>query len=283
MTVAYLLALAASAFWGLADFFGGRESRRLPALWVVFASQAVAFGLLCLLVAGLAVTGNVPDALGWLPWGAAAGVSGAVALVAFYRGLATGRMGVVAPIAATGAVVPVVVGLARGDEPHTLQVVGIAVAIVGVVLASRPEVEAAAHGALRPVLLAVAAGLGFGLVLVFLDLGSRTDVAFTLWAQRGVAVTGLLALAWRVRPTAGASALWPLAVIGVSDIAANAAFAFASTTDAALSVVAVLASLYPIVTGLLAWQLLHERLTRTQWFGVAAALAGTLLIVGASG
>ncbi|MBV9952187.1 MAG: EamA family transporter, partial [Acidimicrobiia bacterium] len=129
------LALLSSVSWGSGDFLGGSLSRRAHPLVVMRDAQALAFvGLIVV----AACTGEL-DASGYLPWGAAAGAVGAVALGCFYTALSQGTMGVVAPIAATGVVVPVAVGIARGESPSVLQVIGIAVTIVGVVLAAGPE------------------------------------------------------------------------------------------------------------------------------------------------
>src|SRR3954469_24502619 len=131
------LALLASLLWGTADFLGGTAARRLPAIGVVFVSQGFAMVGMIVVATVAAAWG---DDTGYLGWAIAAAVVGVVALTAFYAALASGTMGVVAPIAALGVVVPVSVGLAQGDRPSPWQGVGVALAIVGVVLASGPEV-----------------------------------------------------------------------------------------------------------------------------------------------
>ncbi len=136
--MAVTLALLASVLWGGADFLGGTAARRLPVAGVVLASQGAA--LVGLVVVAAAV-GAYDDALGYLGWAVAAACVGVVALVAFYAALAAGTMGVVAPVAALGVVVPVAVGVAAGDRPGPAQAVGVAVGIVGVVLASGPELR----------------------------------------------------------------------------------------------------------------------------------------------
>ena len=139
MTV--FLALASSFLWGGADFLGGTLSKRRAAFAVVGASQAFA---LLLIVPLVLVLGSAGDPHGYLPWGIGAGLVGTVSLAAFYEALASGTMGVVAPIAATGVVVPVVIGLGTGDRPTWVQLVGVLLAVAGVVLASGPEVRGAA-------------------------------------------------------------------------------------------------------------------------------------------
>lgn len=276
-----LLALLASALWGTADFAGGILTRRRPVLAVVLPSQLFALAGLLVFV-GLA--GQVRPAPSAWAWGAAAGAVGSVALACFYRGLASGLMGVVAPVAATGVAVPVVVGLLRGERPHAGQLAGIAVAVTGVVLAARPaDAGPRAPGSSRPLLLAVAAALGFGLVLVCIAAGSRQSVSMTLLAQRVTNVVLLGATVPMIRPPGGLvgprrELPW-LALVGAFDLSANGLYAVASR-GGLVSIVAVLSSLYPVVTVLLAYRLLHERLGRLQAVGVGTALAGVLLLAG---
>jgi uncharacterized membrane protein len=213
---------------------------------------------------------------------AAGGMAGMVALAAFYRGLAIGTMSIVAPISATGAAVPVLVGVATGDRPGPLVVVGIAAALTGVVLASReeaPEGSAQAAVARRSVLLALVAALGFGAFFVGMDASADDGVMWALLAAR-IASFSLIAVALlvarpRFEPNPRLLAL--LAGIGLLDLGANACFA-AATNEGLLSVTAVVGSLYPLVTVLLARVVLGERVRRVQELGVAAALAGVVLI-----
>jgi len=280
--VTVALALCASLLWGGADFLGGTAARRLPATGVVFASQGAA--LVGLLVVA-AATGAFGDSTGYLGWAVAAALVGVVALTSFYAALAGGTMGVVAPIAALGVVVPVVVGLAQGDRPSVWQGVGVAVAVVGVVLASGPELRSAETGrSARPLLLAGVAAVGFGTVIVCVAHGAQSSTTMTLLVMRAtsVAVLGGLALGGAVSVGVG-NADWPLLVaIGAGDVLANAALAVASTRGL-LSVVAVLSSLYPAITVLLARAVHDERLVRVQAVGVTAALVGVVLIASGGG
>jgi drug/metabolite transporter (DMT)-like permease len=278
--VAVLLALLSSVLWGSADFLGGTVSRRRLAAVVVGLSQAA--GLITILVVALAL-GSFGDPTGYLPWAVASGLAGMVGLVCFYAALAAGTMGVVSPIAALGVVVPVVVGLARGERPAALQLVGIAVAIVGVVLASGPELQGRAGA--RPLLLAAVAALGFGLALLFIAEGSQSSTIMTLVTMRATSVS-VLTVALLVALTRGTSRsvlaigwvdLALVGVVGVGDLLANLAFGAASRRDD-VSVVSVLGSLYPVMTVLLARFVHGERLGRAQTWGVAGALAGVVLI-----
>jgi len=291
-------ALLASLLWGSADFLAGTISRRLPVLTVTFLAQLAGF-------AGAAVAALVaggPYRLGpYLAWGAAAGVIGPIALMAFYRALATGTMGVVAPIAVTGTSVPVLVGLAAGERPSALQLVGIVTAIVGVMLASGPELRAGVPGHARAVALAVFAAAGFGTLFVLLASGSRTSLTMTLVAQRTVNIVtlGVALLAAALlrafaaggrdggrdkgrdggRATVRRADLPVLVGIGLGDVGANGLFGLAASTGL-LTVAAVLSSLYPVVTALLARHVHAERLRRVQVVGTVAAVGGALLIAG---
>lgn len=267
------LALASSAFWGTSDFLAGVTSRRLPAAAVVAWSQGIALVILSALIT---VRGEW-DWGPWLPYAVLAGLVGPSALVMFYAALSSGTMGVVAPIASLGVLVPVLVGWFRGDRPGTAAWVGIVVAVCGVVLASGPELRGGASP--RPVVLALVAGVGFGLALVFLDLGARTSALHTLWGMRATSTAAFVLAALVLRRTGGvvATDLPLLTVIGVSDAAANGMFAVASS-GGLLSLASVLSSLYPVVTVLLARFVLHERLRRIQVAGVVLCIAGAAAI-----
>jgi len=279
--VPVVLALVSSLLWGTADFVGGRLARRLDPLRVVLRSQAVA--LLALLPLALGLRPEVEARA--LLTGVAAGAIGPLALAAFYRALGIGTMGVVAPIAGLGVVVPVAAGIVSGERPTAAQVAGIAVAVVGVVLASGPELRGEGRGGTRALLLAAGAAAGFGLVFVLLAEGSEgggaAEVLVVLLVMRATSVLGLGA-ALVARGGQGAvhvprSGLPTLAVVGAFDVGANGAFALASQSDL-VSVTAVLASLYPAVTAVLAWRIEDERLQRVQLAGVVLALAGVVLL-----
>lgn len=288
------LALLSSLLWGTGDFLGGTLSRRAHPVAVIRISQGLAAVALVVIVVLTGEAGRT-DAI---PWGVAAAALGSLGLGSFYAALAAGTMGVVAPVAATGVVIPVVVGLVQGDSPSWLQTAGIVMAIVGVVLASGPErrdavaaeaatteVDAAAvpaSASRRPLVLAGIAALGFGSALSLVAEGSESSVAMTLLVMRvatAVGCTLLLLTALRSAPRPRARDLPVLVTISATDAGANGTFAVASTLGQ-VSVSAVLASLYPAVTALLAWRLHHESLRRIQVVGVVATLAGVALIAG---
>ena len=280
--MAALSALLASLLWGTSDFLGGTASRRLPVASVLGVSQLAA---LLGLVPLAAVLGAFDEPRAYVLPALLAGLSGVVALAAFYRALAVGTMGVVAPIAALGVVVPVLAGLLDGERPGALRLAGIAVAVVGVVLASGPELSGRAGAA--PLLLAGAAALGFGLVFVLIaeasESGSTGSVVMTLLTMRLVSVvvltTLLLAFARRrgLELSVRRRDLPLLVTIGAFDVGANGAFAVASQSDL-VSVSSVLASLYPVVTVLLARRFHAERLAGVQLAGVALSLTGVVLL-----
>ncbi len=280
MVLMMVLGAGSGLFWGTADFFGGLQSRRLPALAVAFWSQLVGALALLLVLLLRREAPVVPSIL----WGLGGGLFGGLALVLFYRGLALGMMSLVAPISACGAVVPVLLAIATGHLPSAIAGVGIVAALGGIVLVSlHPETAthpgADAHAAL---FLALGAALGFGLFYVFTHSGSAFAGASPLWVVAGARASSLLTLVLLI--AAGPrSATWPgsrigiVGAVGVLDTLANVLFAFASTHGNA-GVVAVLGSLYPVATVLLGRVVLAERLNRMQHAGVALALAGVVLL-----
>ena len=189
-------------------------------------------------------------------------------------------MGVVAPIAAVGAGIPVLLGVLTGDQPSVLAWWGIAVALVGVVLASGPELQAGLH--VRPVLLACLAAVGFGVALFALDRGARVSLLHTLWGMRLASGVGYAVLALVARSLGGVAArqVPVLVAVGIGDLAANALFGLASSMGM-VSIAAVLGSLYPVATIILARFVLNERLRPVQIIGSTLALAGVVLIAAA--
>ncbi|MFF3942339.1 EamA family transporter [Streptomyces phaeofaciens] len=279
-----LFALATSLLWGLADFGGGLLTRRAPALTVVVVSQSIAAVVLGAIVL---TTGGWSEAGPRLWFAVAAGLVGPVALLAFYQALALGPMGVVSPLATFSVAVPVSVGLFLGERPGLLQVAGIAVAVAGVVLAGGPQLRGAPVQR-RAVLLTLVAALGFGTVFVLITEASTnvTGLFLALFVQRVTnVVAGGAALYVSVRrgtPALPEGGLPPAALpaygfVGLADVAANGTYAIAAQSGP-VTVAAVLASLYPVVTTLAARGFLRERLRAVQAAGAGLALLGTLLL-----
>jgi drug/metabolite transporter (DMT)-like permease len=273
---AVLLALGASLAWGFADFGAGVGSRRLPVFVVALVMQSAG-----LVVAGVAVavTGDSFPSWPQVAWAAFAGLVGVGGLAAFYRGLAVGSMGVVGPISTTAAIVPLVYGLARGERPSALQAAGVALAVLGVVGASLEHVpETAQRRVGAGVGLALLAAAGFGCSLIGLSRAAPGGIVWAVWIMRIVAVPCMLVLAFTLGALQPSRRLWPLLIgVGIGDTGATLLYA-AATTRGLLSVVAVLASLYPVVIVVLARTVLSERIARPQLLGVAVALAGVALI-----
>jgi drug/metabolite transporter (DMT)-like permease len=272
--VAALLALLSSVMWGSADYVAGKLSRRRHVMVVLGGTQAV--GLAAMLVAAT-LTGAWTSPPGYLGWAVLASLSGATGLALYYRALAIGTMGVVSPIAALGVLVPLAVGLAGGDQPTSLQVVGILLALVGVVAASGPEVHGDAGWV--PVLLAGGAALFLGTSLVAIAQGSETSVVMTMTVMRvtTVSLMGLALLAVRRTVTVTRAEAPAFVAVGLMDVGANLAFGLASTLGM-LSLVSVFGSLYPVATILLARFVDHERLRPVQQVGVVLALCGVAAI-----
>jgi drug/metabolite transporter (DMT)-like permease len=235
-------------------------------------------GLLIALAIGLIAGGSISG--GGLAAAAAGGAAGALALGLFYLAMAIGPMSIVAPVASLGAVVPVIVGVARGENPAALQAAGMLVALAGIALAVR-EAEHP-HGVTvspRALTLAALSGIGFGSFFVGIDSAASQDPAWAIVAARAGGVALVLAAA-AGRPASvrfSSSALPALLVIGAFDIAANGLFALAST-EGLLPLVSVAGSLYPVTTIILARAVLGERLAGLQRLGVAFALGGVALI-----
>lgn len=278
-----LLALLSSVLWGGADFLGGTASRRAPVRSVLLLSQLTA---LLGLVPVAAATGELDADRAYLLPALAAGLTGLVGLAAFYRALSTGTMGVVAPVASLGVVVPLVTGLVTGEVPSGPQLAGIALAVAGVVLSCGPELHGGARQA-TPLLLALVAAASFGTVLVLLAGVSGSSIVMTLLTMRLTSVvvltvlllTGLRAGGSGVALGVDRSLLPLIALAGTGDVLANGSFSLAvGRAGALVSVTGVLASLYPVVTVLLARTVHDERLGSAQLVGVTGALAGVVLI-----
>lgn len=277
-----LLALVAAASWGTSDFLGGLAGRRAgddSTLRIVFVSQAV--GAVPILVLAFLVQGELHERDVWL--GGLTGVVGMAAVGLLYRGLRVGKMGLVAPI--TGAVaagIPVVSSIFRGDLPSTLAWVGIATAMLAIVLVSTERTGSAEprRSGFPPGLgEALGAGIGFGAIFLLLDLTSATSGVVPLVALRlvGAAVVGVTALVVGQPLTAPSGTGRLLIWVGLLDAAAVTAYLFA-TRAGLLALVAVIASLYPVATVVWARFTLEERLARHQLGGLVLALVAVVLL-----
>lgn len=275
--IGVVLALAASLSWGIADFGGGLGARRTQLVWVLVVSQLAGLGLVGTMY--LATQPHPPTGRE-LAWGVFAGAMGVVGLAAFYRALAVGSMGVVGPISATGAIVPIAFGLARGERPSVLQAVGIIVTVIGVIAASlEPLPEGAGRKLATGAGFSLVAALGFGCSILGLNRVSQAGVVWGTLTLRLTVVPIVLVAALLTRPSAAKlRPILPLLIAtGLFDTGANLLYG-ASSRHGLISVVSVLGTLYPVVLVVLAYFVLHERISRLQLVGVALALTGVALI-----
>jgi drug/metabolite transporter (DMT)-like permease len=276
--MAIALALGSCLAWGLSDYIAGVEGRRLTVLTIALGSHCV--GLLLLVLVIVARGGPLDPGAAFLP-ACAGGVFTAAGLLALYRALAIGPMTITAPISATGAAVPVVVGVVIGETAARSQWLGIALALAGVVLATRPTASPDAGGSpslAGPALALAAAGL-LGSALAAIDRASESDVLWTATLVHAAGLTFLGGVAWvsaaSIRlPQADLPAVVAMGVLGAIG---QAFFAWAASIGF-VAIVGVLGSLYPITTVVLAQVLGRERVARVQAAGVALALVGVALI-----
>ena len=276
--MAAILALFSSVLWGTADYLAGNLTKRFKAIAVTGVSQA--FGLVTGIVLVIVTGSFVAPNLSWngyfLP-AAGAGIAGFFGLVSFYSGLATGRMGVVSPISTLSAVIPLSVAIISGERPTSIQVLGMGIALLGAFCASGPDIVKGLP--LKPLLYGLGAALGFGIALAFMAQGSKTSSLMTMTSMRVVSVSMCIFLALRFRTVGGfrVSDLKILVIIGITDFAANLMLGVA-TTKGLVSVAMVFGALFPIVTSLLAFKFLNERLHKVQYLGILFAVAGVSLI-----
>jgi drug/metabolite transporter (DMT)-like permease len=272
---AFALALGASLAWGVADFVGPLWGRTWGALRVLLWAQVG--GVVAIAIA-VAIRGEGPHGAAIL-LAIPAAVSGTLGLYAYYRGMAIGAMTVVAPIAGVSAVVPVAFGIAAGDHPRPSQYVGIACAIVGVALASLEQQKGGTRRLAAGVGLAALAAVGFGFYFPPMHAAGSADFWWASLLFRTTAFAIVLAAVAVDRPPLRLRRrdLAVVLAVGIGDTLGNALFA-ASSAHGLVSLTSVLASLYPIVTVLLAAAVLHEHVSSPQRAGIVLTLAGVVLI-----
>jgi drug/metabolite transporter (DMT)-like permease len=269
-----LLGLVSAASWGAGDFCGGLASKRSPLLGVLVVGYGT--GVPIFAAAGLLLGEPAPGGA-VLAWAVAAGLSGTIGLAALYRGLAIGRMALVAPVSAVlAAAIPVAWGALTEGPPPAAKLAGIALALAGIWLVARSGAAGADRVGL---LLALVAGAGFGGFFVLIHVGARDGTFWPLVAARSTALALVLAVALlRGRAWTPVRRDLPLiALSGVLDAGGNAFFLLASQAGR-LDAAAVLSSMYPASTVVLAAALLRERVSQSQGVGIAALLAAIVLI-----
>lgn len=304
--MAILLALAASIGYGAADFFAGRASQRLTPVLVVLYMQAIQI----ILVLALALTTQQTFSFLALLWGSAAGVINAVALILYYQALSNSPAGIISPIVASGAVIPVLVSTVRGDIPTVLTIVGLLTVLAGIIVSTSASSRDAdqnqdsnapppCHGFLfeswQPryfrwlptacVTFAIASSLLFGLFFILFERGSTIPDVGVMWVTFGVQ-TGTIPITLmsavfvqkvkNFMPVRALtlSSVWLLIILNlIADIGLTYALTFRN-----LGVVSVLASMGPVVTVLLVQVFSAERLSRMQTIGASLTILGTLLV-----
>ena len=276
--MASLLALFSSILWGSADYLAGNLSKRFKAIAVTGASQAIGLitGVVLVVVTGSYIAPNL-SWNGYFVPAIGAGIAGFLGLVSFYSGLSTGRMGVVSPISTLSAVIPLTFAFISGERPTIIQIAGMGIALLGAFCASGPDIVNGLP--IKPLLFGLGAALGFGIALTFMAQGSKTSSLMTMTSMRviSVSICILIALRYRTIGGFGKSDVKILVVIGVTDFVANLLLGVA-TTKGLVSVAMVLGGLFPIVTSLLAFKFLHERLHKAQYLGIILAVAGVSVI-----
>jgi len=299
---AILLALGSSVGYGVSDFLASRVARRVAPVLLVLYSQALQGVVLLVVVVAV----RQPYSGAGLAWGAAAGAVGAAGLVAYYQALATGQTAIVAPLASSGAVLPLLVDLAGGERPSAPALAGLVLVLVGIAVTSlasaeeededvpapaptwhgppAPRRRVAVPRPPAPVLLALVAAVCFGLFFVGVDRGGEAAGGGVLWVALGVQVgalpttlAGALGARGRHLGIGDRAQLWPVGLLTVLNLSADASLAYA-VTRGDLAVVAVLGSLAPVVTAALAHTLTAERPAAAQTAGAALAVLGTLVV-----
>ncbi len=275
--MAILLAALSATTYGVADYCGGRASRSVASTVVALLGQATS---LVLVVAGVVLIGTPVASAHDLWWGAAGGAAGALALIAFYRALSRGAMTVVAPTTAVvSAVLPVIVGLGLGERPSAIAFVGIVAACLAVALVSGAIGTRHLETRFSTVMLAAAAGVGFGFIFVAFARTADDSGMWPLLAARMASLPVILVIVGVTRPGRGdlRSVIWVVLASGVLDMAANMFYIEASHRGL-LSIVAVISSMYPVSTVFLAFGLDHERVSKTQAAGLACAVTALALV-----
>ena len=272
--MASLLALISSFLWGTSDFEGGRLSKVHRPIGVLGGSQlfSLIFGLLLVLVVH-----EEPNGRGYLINGVFAGLAGYLGLALFYYALANGRMGVISPIASLGAIIPFTIAIIGGERLSTIAIIGCVLAAVGAFLASGPEFSKGVSA--KPILLAFATAITFGVALCFMAQGSKSSPLYTMVMMRvaTMVITVSLAVKSKTLKSFSRGDLPSLMFIGLADFLANLLLGIA-TRHGQVAVVMLLGGLAPIFTAFLAFKFLHERLHRAQYIGIISAVLGVALL-----
>jgi drug/metabolite transporter (DMT)-like permease len=271
-------ALASSLLGGASDFLGGTNSRVIgPVRWMFF-TQLIGFAL----AAGwVALSGDPLPGIATIAAAVAASLGLMLGLLAFFQAMVVGTISIVAPISATGVAIPIAAGVARGEHPAAVQVLGIVAACSGIAFASRTPGEHPSVRSTTGLRLALLSAAGGGFFFWLMEPASRHGVPWAVLISRAVPVLvlGALLCARRepLRLALPAGTVRSMSLSAVLAVLAIALYADA-TVHGQLAIVSVLGSLYPVVTVLLAYRLLGERVHRVQSFGIASVLVGVVLM-----
>lgn len=266
--------LISAASWGAGDFSGGLATKRANVYGVVVISQVV--GVICLIVLALLLRETIPPFTDWV-WGGAAGIAGALGILCLYRALATTRMGIAAPVSAVvTATVPVIFAIFTQGLPATHKLIGFVIALIAVWLTSQSD-----GGRIRvsDLTMPLLAGIGFGSFLILIDQGNDVSVLWSLVAARFASIVMMIGViattrqAWRP----ATPQLKIIGLAGILDTGGNLFYSLAAQTGY-LAQAAVLSSLYPAATVMLALMILREKLHRVQMVGVVLAVVAIALI-----
>jgi uncharacterized membrane protein len=274
-TSALIYGLSSAVSWGAGDFSGGMATKKINPFTVILWIEVIGIGFLAALalLAGESLPGRKD-----LVMAGVAGVAGALGLASLYKGLAEGCMGVVAPLSAVmAAVIPIIVSSVNEGLPEYTKIIGFAAALSAVwILSYEPGRIGLRLETLR---LPVLAGIGFGCYFVFIEAAADEHIFWTLVAARFASIAFLVVvLAFQQNVGTPIGRQWPFVLLaGIFDSSGNTFFALAAQAGR-LDVSAVLASLYPGATVMLAMIFLKERLQKRHITGLAAALAALILI-----
>lgn len=273
----FFISLGAAAGWGVSDFYGAIQTRAHGAVRVLAFTQPLGLVFALLLVA---ILGGAPFDLDKFGWATLAGFIGLGGIAAYLIGMAKGTISVVAPVASLGVIVPVIVGIAIGEAPSTLSLIGIVIGIGALVFLGYEEDPEHKAGARLGLIYGILAGLGFGLFFVFFDFADSAEPGWAIVGSRLGGTIGIALVLLFTRPSLSGmgGAMWWLVLIAAMDVIANGMFGLASTRGP-LPVVSVGASMYPVFVIALAHITLGERLHRLQILGGLLALTGSALIV----
>lgn len=270
------LGLVSAATWGGSDFVGGIGARRAPAILVVASGHI--FSLLVLLAICQGMRLALPGSH-YLVYAALGGFEGSLALAVFYRALSMGAMGLTAAL--TGlltALVPVLFSMVHDGLPTPLAAVGLALGLVAIWLITHTPADSGPASPTKALLLGALAGIGFGTQLILFKFASGGGILWTMTSARAAGALAMILFLTVMPPKAPWRGFWLTGILAGSLDTIGNLFYLSATRLGRLDVAAVVCSLYPAGTILLAAFVLRERPTRRQVAGMALALTAVMLL-----